>query len=386
MKVLFLTYGPPVVASSRTRVFQYLPFFQKEGIRYKVITNSTGLTYWPSAFPFSKATQKVTGKSKRFEKVSYYLTKFFCSDTLVIRMTKVSAAKMVQMFDALFSFFQIGRFIFLAMFYDVLFIQKVFIPTFVFKLYSGIFKKKFAFDFDDAIYANPKDFNKRRLDQQLPLCNLLVLENTFTEEYARQFTDNNILVILGPIDCNRYYPKNQIRRDAVVVGWIGSPATQAYLDMLEDVFKRLNETHTNLIFEFIGTRSTKFMREPFRQKMWNLDTEVADLQNFDIGIMPLPDDEWTRGKGGYKLLQYMAVGIPCIASPVGINMELIKDGENGFLAATEDEWYEKISLLIRDPELRKNIGMRGRNFVVKNYSFEVAAPKLISVLEQLNCR
>jgi len=126
------------------------------------------------------------------------------------------------------------------------------------------------------------------------------------------------------------------------------------------------------------------MKEPFRQKSWSLDTEVADLQNFDIGIMPLPDNEWTRGKGGYKLLQYMAVGIPCIASPVGINMELIRDGENGFLAATEDQWYEKISLLTRDQELRKKMGMRGRDFVVKNYSFEVAAPKLISALRQLS--
>jgi len=80
----------------------------------------------------------------------------------------------------------------------------------------------------------------------------------------------------------------------------------------------------------------------------------------------------------------MAVGIPCIASPVGINMELIRDGENGFLAATEDQWYEKISLLTRDQELRKKMGMRGRDFVVKNYSFEVAAPKLISALRQLS--
>jgi len=385
MKVLFLAFGPPVVASSRTRVFQYLPFFQKEGIRYKVITNSTGLSYWPSASSFNKTTQKINGKSKLLGIASYYLIKFFCSDILVIRMAKAFAAKTVEILDAIFSFFQIGRFIFLAMFYDVLFIQKVLIPTFVFRLCSSIFKKKLVFDFDDAIYANPKIFDKKRLDRQLPLYNLLVIENEFTKEYARRYTDKDILAILGPIDCNRYYPKNRIRRSEVVIGWVGSPSTQAYLDMLEDVFKRLYETHTNLIFEFIGTRSMKFTREPFRQKTWNLDTEVADLQNFDIGIMPLPDNEWTRGKGGYKLLQYMAVGIPCIASPVGVNMELIREGENGFLAAVEDEWYEKISLLVREPELRKKMGMRGRDFVVKNYSFEVAAPKLISALWQLSC-
>ncbi|MGD0552337.1 MAG: glycosyltransferase family 4 protein [Sedimentisphaerales bacterium] len=299
-------------------------------------------------------------------------------------MARIFAAKMVQASDTIFSFFQITRFVLLAKFYDVLFIQKVLVPNFVFRLCSRILKKKIVFDFDDAIYADSKTFDKRRFDRQLPSFDLLVLENEFTKQYARRFTDKDIQVILGPMDCNRYYPKARSERDGVVVGWIGSPSTQAYLDMLEGVFKRLYETHKNIIFEFIGTRSTKFMKEPFRQKSWSLDTEVADLQNFDIGIMPLPDNEWTRGKGGYKLLQYMAVGIPCIASPVGINMELIRDGENGFLAATEDQWYEKISLLTRDQELRKKMGMRGRDFVVKNYSFEVAAPKLISALRQLS--
>ena len=112
-----------------------------------------------------------------------------------------------------------------------------------------------------------------------------------------------------------------------------------------------------------------------------METEVADLQSFDIGIMPLPDNEWTRGKGGYKLLQYMAVGVPCVASPVGINKELIRDGENGFLATTEEEWYEKLSLLIDNPELRREMGRRGRAYVVRNHSFEAAAPKLISALK-----
>jgi glycosyltransferase involved in cell wall biosynthesis len=384
MKVLFLVFGPPVVAGSRTRVFQYLPFFQKEGIKFKVITNSTGLSYLPSASSFNKTTQKGVGESRRSRTVSNFLIGFFCSDTFAVRMARIFAAKMVQASDTIFSFFQITRFVLLAKFYDVLFIQKVLVPNFVFRLCSRILKKKIVFDFDDAIYADSKTFDKRRFDRQLPSFDLLVLENEFTKQYARRFTDKDIQVILGPMDCNRYYPKARSERDGVVVGWIGSPSTQAYLDMLEGVFKRLYETHKNIIFEFIGTRSTKFMKEPFRQKSWSLDTEVADLQNFDIGIMPLPDNEWTRGKGGYKLLQYMAVGIPCIASPVGINMELIRDGENGFLAATEDQWYEKISLLTRDQELRKKMGMRGRDFVVKNYSFEVAAPKLISALRQLS--
>ncbi len=357
MKILFLTYGPPVVASSRTRVFQYLPFFKRKGIKYKVIISSTGL--------------------------SYHLNKYFRSNSFVIKGIKFLLAKVVQKCDVVFSGFQIVRFTLLAVFYDIIFMQKVLIPSFALKLFARIFKKKIVFDFVDAIYARPKSYNKKKFDQQLPLYDLLVMENVFTKQYARRLTDNDILMIAGPIDCKRYYPKNWIERDEVIVGWIGSVGTQKYLDMLEDVFKRLSIVHKNLIFELVGAQKINFNGVHFRQKRWNLNTEVADLQNFDIGIMPLPDDEWTRGKGGYKLLQYMAVGIPCVASPIGINKEMIKNGENGFLAANEDKWYEKISLLIENPELRKKMGMRGRDFVVKNYSFEVAAPKLISALKRL---
>ena len=97
-----------------------------------------------------------------------------------------------------------------------------------------------------------------------------------------------------------------------------------------------------------------------------MDAEVGALQNFDIGTMPLPDSEWTRGKGGYKLLQYMAVGIPCVASPVGINSILIKEGVNGYLADSEDQWYKKLEMLIRDRALRESIGFEGRKMVENN--------------------
>ncbi|MCK4816159.1 glycosyltransferase family 4 protein, partial [bacterium] len=171
--------------------------------------------------------------------------------------------------------------------------------------------------------------------------------------------------------------------DKVVIGWIGSSSTTPYLSILFPVFRRLCRTHPNAYIKLIGATPINIPDVRVKQVDWDLETEVEELQEFDIGIMPLPDNEWTRGKGGYKLLQYMAVGIPCVASPVGINKELIRDGENGFLATTEEEWYEKLSLLIENPEIRKRMGLRERDFVVKNYSFEVAAPKLISVLKSL---
>jgi glycosyltransferase involved in cell wall biosynthesis len=357
MKILFLTCGPPVVASSRTRVFQYLPFFQREGIKYKVIINRTVL-------------------SNHLRQVCHY-------DSFVIKVIRFWLINLIRAFDAIFSSFQLVRFTVLAFFYDIIFIQKVLIPNFILKFLAKIFKKQIVFDFDDAIYDHLKFYKKRRFHQQLPLYNLLVIENTFTKEYVSKFTNSNIFIITGPIDCKRYYTHCSVKKGEVIVGWIGSPATQKYLTMLDGVFERLSRSYKNLTFEFIGAQKMDFNAERLRQKQWSLDAEVGDLQNFDIGIMPLPDNEWTRGKGGYKLLQYMAVGIPCVASPVGINKELIRDGENGFLATTEKEWYEKISLLIENPELRRDMGIKGRSYVVENYSFEVAAPKLISALKRL---
>ncbi|UCE06300.1 MAG: glycosyltransferase family 4 protein [bacterium] len=357
MKILFLTCGPPVVASSRTRVFQYLPFFQREGIKYKVIINSTVL-------------------SNHLRQVCHY-------NSFVIKVIRFWLINLIRACDEIFSSFQLVRFTVLAFFYDIIFIQKVLIPNFVLKLLAQIFKRKIVFDFDDAIYDHLKFYKKRRFHQQLPIYNLLVVENTFTKEYVSRFTNSDILIITGPIDCKRYYPRCSVERGEVIVGWIGSPATQKYLTMFGGVFERLSRAYKNSTFEFVGAQKMNFNAERFRQKEWSLDTEVGDLQNFDIGIMPLPDNEWTRGKGGYKLLQYMAVGIPYVASPVGINKELIRNGENGFLATTEKEWYEMISLLIENPELRKDMGIKGRSYVVENYSFKVAAPKLISALKRL---
>jgi len=121
-------------------------------------------------------------------------------------------------------------------------------------------------------------------------------------------------------------------------------------------------------------------------KEWGLDAEVGDLQDFDIGIMPLPNDEWSRGEGGYKLLQYMAVGIPCVASPVGINSALIKEGVNGYLANSEDQWYQKLEVLIKNRTLRESMGASGRNIVEERYSLEVSAPKLIEFIEKIGAR
>lgn len=353
---MFLTVGPQIVASSRTRVYQYLPFLKEDGIDYKVVTFNTGL--------------------------AYHLNRFQPRSSIG-RMAYRLIAGIIRGYDFLYSIFKTIWFLALSGHYDLMFIQKTLLPAAIITLLKEK-KGKIVFDFDDAIYAEPDDYNKRRFDSQIPLYDLVVLENTYTREYIYEHGNRNALIITGPIDCKHYFPKYRTEKEnKVVIGWIGSPSTEIYLRPLENVFKRLCVTHKNSIFELVGAGKTSIAGVNAVFKKWRLDNEVATLHGFDIGIMVLPDNEWTRGKGGYKLLQYMAVGIPCVASPVGVNKELVRDGENGFLATTGEEWYEKLSLLIENPELRKKMGVRGRDFVVKNYSFDVAAPKLISALKGL---
>ena len=113
---------------------------------------------------------------------------------------------------------------------------------------------------------------------------------------------------------------------------------------------------------------------------WSLETEVDLLANFDIGLMPLPDDPWTRGKGGYKLLQYGAVGLPVVASPVGVNREIVVDGVTGFLAESDTEWVDALARLIDDPDLRQTMGQAGRDRMVEHYSLTRSIQALIEIL------
>jgi glycosyltransferase involved in cell wall biosynthesis len=116
---------------------------------------------------------------------------------------------------------------------------------------------------------------------------------------------------------------------------------------------------------------------------WNKESETKDLSEIDIGIMPLPDDEWARGKCGFKGLQYMSFEIPTILSPVGVNTEIIQDGENGYLASTETEWIDKLSALIESPELRERIGKNGRKTVEERYSYNAWKGKYLEYFEEL---
>ena len=234
------------------------------------------------------------------------------------------------------------------------------------------------YDFDDAIWIENVSeanylFRHLKYPQKIPAiinkANLVFAGNRFLYEYAKQFNPS-AMVVPTTIDTQLYHVKKDKKTDEpVCIGWSGSVTTIQHFTLAVPVFKLLHEKYGNRIrFRVIGDASYKNEDLGIKGIAWSKETETRDLSEIDIGIMPLPNDTWSKGKCGLKGLQYMALGIPTVMSPVGVNTEIVQDGANGFLATTTEIWVEKISQLIESPELRRTIGEAGRETVVRFYS------------------
>lgn len=209
--------------------------------------------------------------------------------------------------------------------------------------------------------------------------------NAYLCDFARRFNQS---VILNPTTIDtltRHTPEpasNRIvRSDNVVVGWTGSHSTLKYFEQLEPVLQTLENRFPGVSFVVIANRapSVKLKRLHFIQ--WRESTEIEDLKSMDIGLMPLPDDPWSQGKCGFKILQYMSLEIPSVSSPVGVNTSIVTHGYNGFLANSEHEWIELLEKLIIDPALRREVGARGRDTVVTRYSVTSNTSTFLALFE-----
>src|SRR5206468_11385512 len=168
-----------------------------------------------------------------------------------------------------------------------------------------------------------------------------------------------------------------------IVGWIGSPTTTPYLLRMEDVLRRVRERHPFELRVSGAGRDVAFRGVPVRNVPWSLDREVELFNTCDVGVYPLVDDEWSKGKCGFKAIQFMACGVPVVAAAVGVNRCIVQDGVNGFLASTEDEWVEKIGRLLSDPDLRARFAAAGRRTIEERYSLKVNAPKLVATFRDV---
>jgi glycosyltransferase involved in cell wall biosynthesis len=203
-------------------------------------------------------------------------------------------------------------------------------------------------------------------------------------DYALQFSDQ---VRINPttIDCeNMHNPAlfgRKKKSGNVVIGWTGSHSTLKYLRLLEPVLQRLENQFDQVSFLVIADQPPQLRLSRLDFIKWNSDTEIEDLLKMDIGIMPLPDDEWSKGKCGFKALQYMALEIPSVISPVGVNTEIISEGVEGFLCSTDDEWLLALNKLIQEPTLRETMGKRGRKKIIDSYSVSSNMSNFLSLFE-----
>lgn len=246
---------------------------------------------------------------------------------------------------------------------------------------------KVIFDFDDSIWLNDtspanKKFawlkNPNKLKIILSYAHLVISGNKYLSEYALTY-NNNVIIIPTTINTEIHIPKPEYRnKEIITIGWSGSASTIKHFELLITVLKKLKEKYQNKIqFKVIGDKNYAHSELNIKGIAWNPLTEVNDLNTFDIGIMPLPDDEWSKGKCGLKGLSYMSCGIPTIMSRVGVNSEIINQKVNGYLAESEEEWIDYMSLLIENAELRNAIGNEGRKTVQHLYSTKANQEKYL---------
>lgn len=263
---------------------------------------------------------------------------------------------------------------------DIVFLQRE-----AFMTGSVYFEKQFArskaklvFDFDDSIWQlDTSEANKKwewlksakKTSEIISISDLIFAGNNYLADYAKQF-NKNVKTIPTTIDTDFFKRKNEYKNnEKICIGWSGSHTTIKHFEEAVPFLKKIKEKYGDKVFfKVMGDELYHNKELNIKGIPWSSETERSILESFDIGIMPLPDDQWVKGKCGLKGLSYMAFEVPTIMSSVGVNTEIINDGINGFLAGTEEEWFNKLSQLIESVELRKQLGIQGRKTVEERYS------------------
>jgi glycosyltransferase involved in cell wall biosynthesis len=254
---------------------------------------------------------------------------------------------------------------------------------------AKLFKKKIIYDFDDAIWLTDKK-NESWLERTIrwrskvkSICRWsyrISAGNDYLKNYAQTF---NINAVKNPTTIDTENVHKHVEKisgnDKITIGWTGSHSTLKYLKELEQTLLRVEKKFSHIDFCVIADKAPDLKLNRLLFKPWSLKTEVSDLAQFDIGIMPLPNDEWTKGKCGFKALQYMSMEIPTIASDIGENKIIIKHGVNGFLATDSSEWETYLTQLIENESLRKQLGREGKKTVDNQYSVAANSRNFLSL-------
>lgn len=248
------------------------------------------------------------------------------------------------------------------------------------------YAKKVIYDFDDAvIYSdkNPDKVSRKRqksFERTINLADMVIAGNSYLADLARAF-NKNIEVIPTGLDVKSYREEDSRSNDGKVrLVWIGSKSTLGYLAEIKPILEEIGSRCETAVLRMVCDEFFDLRNIEVEKRRWSLETQAPDLAASDIGLAPLPDNNFTRGKCGFKVLQYAAAALPVIASPVGVNAEYVREGINGFLAGSESEWTEKILLLVNDGQLRKQMGQKGKS-EVERFDIKILGQKLVSLIK-----
>lgn len=338
--LLLLPYPLHLAPSQRFRVENFLPLFPAHSIRFHIQSFLDDKTYrqlYEGGNALTKVAGVITGYLKRFA-ILFTLSKY---DFVLIHREAAPLGP----------------------------------PVFEW-LIAKVLRKKFIYDFDDAIWI-PEGTSGllRSLKSTWKIkwiCRWaykVAAGNDYLRQYASQF-NNHVVLLPTCVDTGNVHNrcKDQLSQ-TVTIGWTGSHSTIKYLDIIEPVLKRISES-LNVPVIVISNKPPSFNFPQLQYIKWSEKWEIDDLLKINIGIMPLEHDTWSEGKCGFKIIQYLSLGIPAVASPVGVNRQLITDGENGYLCETLEEWEQALRRLIADEQLRVRLGAKGRQRIIDQYSVQ----------------
>lgn len=349
--ILFIVPYPHNTApSQRLKFEQYYPDFEKQG--YKIYTAPfISDSFWKIIY-----TKKLYAWKAAYT-ISGYLKRF----ALLFRVNR----------------------------YDVVYVHLWGTP-FGLPIFEWLLRKlskKLIYDIDDLIYKGDSSpgnkfirFFKSSRKVDFLMCNAdkVLISTDKLLSYAGRFT-NKLSLIPATIDVEKYKFKKELNLDKIVIGWSGSHTTSKYLHLLDNVLKKIS-TRPDVKIVVMGDSEFSIDGVNVDLVEWSADTEMRNIQQFDIGLHPIPDEEWVYGKSGGKLVQYMAAGLPIVASAIGPNFKAIKDGYNGFLVSDEQAWYDKLELLITDANLRSQMGLNSKETAIESYSIEANFSKYMDAI------
>jgi len=348
MKVFFLTEGTRVSPASRIRVFEYLDrFLDRRSIQAEVVSFTSG----------GYCRRLVAGES-------------------------IGVGR--KLLEKLHQFCALWRLVAGSLSCEVVFIQRVLLPVALQKLVH-LLNKRLVYDFDDAVYLGSETRRQRFAGQVALAARIIAVSRVARDEaVARGAPEDKVVVLPSAVDTRAYRGGNRKRQESFTVGWIGSPATTCFLEAIWPQLARFGEKFPQVRYLFIGARpfDTGSLNSRTEFRPWSPEAEKELLSRLDVGLMPLEDDPWCRGKGGYKLIQYMAAGCACVASAVGANLEIVQEGQTGFLIRRDGEWESVLSKLLADRELCRRLGTAGRQRAEELYDCSVTAPAFFAVLEE----